>query len=196
MKFNLKAFIALIVIVGTIFWAVNSLRANSYNGSNLTFNVGGGAITITNPSTETIPVQLVSTRSTMFSVSSETEGVTGRSIRQGSGRGATQLYEFGLPPGVTELTVGRNADVSFVSNSDTRLEATVQESNTDQVSTILIVTGVVVLGGLYYISHTYEHQWLRRLRGQKQYVPVVKPVNEEGGQGKALKAYGDNRTSL
>ena len=50
MKFNWKILVALVVMVGVIFWGVDSLRTRYYNGTDLSFGVGSGPITVTNPS--------------------------------------------------------------------------------------------------------------------------------------------------
>jgi hypothetical protein len=194
MKINWKALAAVVIIIGAAYSVFSMLHTNNYSGSNLTFSVGSGSISITNPSTETLPVQLIGTSSVIFSVVSENDDVSGRSTRQGTGRTSTQLYEFGLPPGVTKFTVERNAGVSFVSTSDTRLEASVQENGVDQISTTLVIASIVILSALFYISHTYEHAWIDRLSGKKTYDEEVKTPDETGGQGHAIKAYGDNRT--
>jgi hypothetical protein len=75
MKINLKVLIALIVIVAVGYWAVISILPRSYSGSALNFGVGSGTVTVTNPSTESVPAQLVA-KSRSFRVSSAVESLS------------------------------------------------------------------------------------------------------------------------
>ena len=151
-KFHWKVIVvALPVLVGTIFWSVDSLRTRWYSGADLNFGVGGGPVTVTNPSGIALPVQLVSTRPGTFTVSSSIEGVSGRSTTQGSGRNATQLFEFVLLPGVNEFSVLRGVDVNFVSSASTPSEATVQPLNAADTQTTFVVAEIAILGSLFFL---------------------------------------------
>jgi hypothetical protein len=161
---NWKALVALVVIIGVAFWAVDSVRTRSYSGSDLNFGVGSGQVTVTNASNEPVPVQLMGTGTRTFSISNTIEGVTGSSTRSGTGRNTTQLFEFELPPGVSEFTVGRGTDVNFVANTDTNLEATVQPFDESTSRNNVIVAVVVILGALFYISHLNGHRWISASR--------------------------------
>jgi hypothetical protein len=160
MKVNWKIIIALVLVVGGIYFAVNSTVLRSYNGSNLNFGIGSGPVTVTNPSEEALPVQLVGSGTRTFSVSSTVEDVSGRSARVGT----TQVFEFALPPGLSEFTVVSGSEVNFVSSADTRLEATVQPLKTADSQTTLIAAVVVILGALFYISRTNGHRWISASR--------------------------------
>ena len=166
-KINWKVLIALIVLVGASIWGIASLRTRSYSGSNLTFGVGSGPVTVTNLSDATMQVKLVGARPATFSVTSSIEGVAGRSTTQGSGRNATQLFEFALPPGVSEFTVIRSADVSFVSSGDTRLEASVQPLSAQDSQTTLLVAVIAIIASLFYLSSTNDHRWISASRRKK-----------------------------
>jgi hypothetical protein len=164
MKINWKALVALVVIIGATFWAVDTVRSRSYSGANLNFGVGSGTVIVRNPSTEPVPVQLVGTGTRSFTISSTMDGVTGSSTRQGTGRNTTQLFEFQVPPGVSEFTVVRGTNVSLVANTVTNLEATVQLSTESESRTTIIVAAVVILGSLFYISHLTGHRWISASR--------------------------------
>jgi hypothetical protein len=166
MKFNWKVIVALAVLVGTIFWSINSLRTRSYSGSDLSFGIGSGPVTVTNPSDAALPVQLVSTSPGMFTVSSGITSISGKSTRQGNGRNATQLFDFVLPVGVSEFSVVRGADINFFANTDTRLEAVVQPLNAEDSRTTLIVAVIAILGSLFYLSHANGHRWISPSRRQ------------------------------
>ncbi len=170
MKFNWRVLIAVVLIGGGILWAVDSVRTRSYAGTNLNFLIGRGPVTVTNPSDESVAVQLVGKGSRSFSVSSSMEGVSGAPTRQGTGSTTTQLFAFDLPPGVSEFTVVRGGasatDVNFVGNADTRLDATVQPLDASDARTTILAAAVIVLGGLFYISRTTEHRWISTLRRQ------------------------------
>ncbi len=199
---TVKIGLAFVLIVVTVFWAMNSVRSLSYSGANLTFPVGNGAVTMTNPSDQPLPVQLVSTGSRSFSVSSTIEGMPRSSTKQVNGTTVSQLTAFALPPGVSEFTVvrGGNAktDVNFVANTETKLEAVAQPLSTNDARTTIIVAVVVTLGTLFYISRATGHRWIGILRGQPAPVPVLKPVVESATdrQGQAIRAFGDNRADL
>jgi len=195
MKSNWKVLLALVLIVGVSYLAMNSVLPRSYSGSALNFGIGSGTVTVTNPSTESIPAQLVGkTRS--FRVSSAIEGLSGAPTREGSGTSATYVMEFALPPGETEFSITRGSNVSFVTTTETRLEATVLPASVSSARTTVVVAAVVVLGSLFYISHTTGHRWIKILRRQETSVPVLKPVpvSAVAGQGQGYRPYGDNRT--
>ena len=178
-KFNWKVFLALIVTVVAVVWGVDSLRVRSYSGTDLNFGVGGGPVTVTNPSDATLPVRLVGARPGTFTVSSNIEGVAGRSASQGSGRTATQLFEFGLPPGISEFTVARSEDVNFVANAVMPLEAAVQPLNAENSRTTIIVAVMAILGSLFYLSRANGHRWISASRRQKA---LDQAVTEEAEQ--------------
>jgi hypothetical protein len=200
MKINWKVLTAVVVIVGATFWAVESVRSLSYSGTHLNFGVGSGTVTLTNPSNEPVPVQLVGTGTRSFSVSSSIAEVTGSSTREGSGRNTMQLFEFALPPGVSEFTIARGTHVSIVANTETNLEATVQPVSASESRTIIIMAAVVALGALFYISRTTGHRWIGPLRRKADAKLAAKLVADkaaaEHGQGQSFRAYGDNRAKI
>ncbi len=165
MKLNWKVLIAIVVLVGATIWGVNSLRTYSYSGTDLNFGVGGGPVTVTNPSVVPVPVQLVSSRA--FRVSSSIANVSGRSTTQGSGRGATQLFELAVPFGVSELVVTGDTNINFVASTNTLLDVVVQPLNAENSRTTLILAVVAVLGSLFFLSSTNDHRWISAARRKK-----------------------------
>lgn len=198
MKINWKVLIALVLVVAVIYWAVDLVRPHSYSGTNLNFGVGSGTVTVTNPSNTPVSAQLVGAGTSSFRVSSTNEGISGASTKQRNGTTSTHVFEFELPPGVSEFTIARGADVSFVADTVTGLQATVNSVSDDTLRITIIVAAVVVVGMLFYISRTTGHRWINILRRQKTSVPVLKPVAEgpAGGQGHAIRSYGDNRANI
>jgi hypothetical protein len=192
MKINWKVLIAVVVIVLAAYWAVDSVRTRSYSGSNLTFGVGTGPVTITNPSDVPILVQFVGTSGRSFNVTSNIEGVAGASVRTGTGRTATQVFEFSLPAGVSEFAVLRGTQVNFVAPAEGSLEAVVQPVSGDDARNTLMVAGIAILGALFFISNTTGHQWLKMLRGKTAVIPVPVAVIAQSAQGREIKSYGDN----
>jgi hypothetical protein len=178
MKINLKIIIALALVVVVSYWAVDSLSQRSYTGSNLSFGVGSGPVTVTNPSDEAVPVQLVSPETRSFGVSTAIEGVGNTSAREGTGRDTVQMLAFELPSGVSEFTVTRGRNVNFVATTDTDLEVTVQPVNASDARSTLIAAGVVLLGALFYISRTTGHRWMNLLRRQATSDLVTKKSEE------------------
>ncbi len=199
MNTNLKRIAVVVVIIGVAFWAVTSVLPQSHSGKQLTFGVGGGTVQLENPTTEPVAVQIVGTGSRTFTVSGSIEGIGGTSTRQGSGSTSTQLFEYALPPGPSEFKVTRGTNVSFVSPSDTSLKATVMPLAEGDARTTLIVAGLVILGGLYYLSGSIEHSWLKWLmRGGKPAPVIPAPVVEapaagdpnRGRDGRMYSSYG------
>lgn len=199
MKITWKVLLALALIVVAFFWAVDSVRPRSYSGSGLSFGIGSGPVMVTNPADEPVSVQLAGTGTRSFSVTSTIEGLPETSTREGTGRNTTQLLDFTLPPGTSEFTVARGTNVNFVADADTNLEATVQPQGADEARTTLIIAAVVILGALFYISRTNDHRWINVLR-QKSPEEAVTPLVESPavahGQGRTIRAYGDNRTDI
>jgi hypothetical protein len=173
MKINWRVLIASVLIVGALYWMVNSVRPHSYTGANLSFDIGTGTVTVTNPSDAPVPAQLVGAGTRTFTISSTIEGLSGTSTKQQvPGQNITQLFEFSSPPGVSEFTIVRGKDVKFVTESDTRLGATVQPISESESRTTLITGVVFILAALYYISRATGHSWISRLRGKTIEAPV------------------------
>jgi hypothetical protein len=176
MKFSWKVLVALGALVGVVFWGANSLRTRSYSGTTLNFGVGGGPVTVENSMDTAVPAQLVSTGARSFVVSSTSEGISGSSMRQGSGSSATQLFELDLPPGVTELViVERSSAVSFVAVAGSGLDVTVHPLSENNTRLVAIVAAIVVLGALFYISRATGHRWIKLIRREKTPIHDTKP---------------------
>jgi hypothetical protein len=195
MKINWKVIIALVLAIGTTVWAVSSLLPSSYSGSNLNFGVGTGAVTVTNPSDEPVPAKFVGSRSRSFTVSSTIEGVSGSATRAGTGSSSAYIFEFELPPGTSEFTIARGADVEFIADSATRLEARVNPLSADSTRTTIIVAAVVILGALFYASNAVGHQWINFFRREVVSTPEPQPTtaSRATGQDYGQRPYGDNR---
>jgi preprotein translocase subunit SecE len=167
---NMKTFkilMPLVIIIGTIFWAFNTIRPQSYNGTNLDFNVSSGSVSVTNPSQQSIPVQIVGAGPRNFRVSSSIKDVSGASTLQRTGANTTQVFEVELPPGVSEFTFSRSNDIHFIANTSIELQATVNPVTSDTVRTTIIAAVIVVLGTLFYLSHTNGHRWISAARRKK-----------------------------
>lgn len=196
-----KIVLAFVIVIGAVVWAVTSVRSLSYSGANLTFVVGNGPVTMTNPSNQPIPAQLTRAGSSYFSVTSTIAGLSGSSTKQDNGTTFSQLLEFSLPPGVSEFTVGRGSDVTtavnFVANTDTTLEATAQSLSTNDTRITIFVAVLIVVGALFYVSRATGHRWIGVLRGQPTPVLVLKPVDESPADSQgSMRSFGDNRADL
>lgn len=201
MKINLKVLIAAVLIVVVSVWAIDSVRSRSYSGTDLNIMTGNGIVNVTNPSEASVPIQLTGVGTRSFTVSSTIDGLGGTSTRQGTGRTATQLLEVALPPGDSSFTVVSNSGVSFIANSTSRLDITVQPMSANGMRATLIVAGVGILIALFYMSHVTGHRLvrslLRRQPTEKVTVPIVPVVKEAAlGQGQAIRSYGDNRVDI
>ena len=195
MKFNWKVAVAFILIAVAIVFGITSTSASSHAGKNLTFAVGTGSVSITNSSDVAIPAQFIGTGTRSFSVTSSIDDVSGSSDRDGSGSSTTQTFAFELPSGVHEFTVVRGKDVSFIAETDTNLQATVQPLSSSESSMMMAAIGIFALAALYFISQTTKHQWIGIVRSKMGKPDESKPSEElELGQGVNLKSYGDNRS--
>jgi preprotein translocase subunit SecE len=177
-KINWRVLIAVVVIIGALFWAVNTVRPQSYTGMNLNFGIGNGTITVTNHSDTSVPTQLLGSGSRSFSVSSTTEGVSGSSTRAGSGGNFTQVFSLVLPPGVTIFTVAGGTSVKFLANATPRLEVSVQPVNESEARTTLAVAAVVIVAALFYLSHMNGHRWLSASRRKQASDQAAKKLAE------------------
>jgi hypothetical protein len=196
MKLNWKVLIALGLVGLVVFWAVNSLRPLSYVGTDLTFPVSGGLVTVNNPSDTPVAVQLSGAGSRIFNVTSSIDGVSGASIREGSGSTGTNIFAFDLPPGESTFSVARGNDINFTATTDTRLSALVQPAAEGETRLTLISATLAILALLFYISNTTEHRWIKSILGRadREQAPVVAvPVVDTHGQGRTTTSYGDNR---
>lgn len=198
MKINWKVIVAAALIVLVAVWAFDALRPRSYSGTDLNFAVGRGTITLNNPADSALPVQLTGTGTRIFTVQSQDEALRGSSARQGSGRNVTQLLDFTLPPGVSTFTILNGSGVNLVATSTILLEATVQSMSGSESTTVLVITALVMLGAAFYIFRASGRSLsnpLQRRSAASATVPAVSTV-PNGGQGQALRAYGDNRADI
>lgn len=167
MKFNWKVVVVLVVLFGTIIWGITSLSPLSYSGTNVEFSTGNGSVWVTNPSDKSLPVEIVGTGTRSFTFSNITLDTSSSSIREGTGRAATQSFVFSLPPGSSEFTIVGGNNVNFLSNSDTRLEASVSPVTADEFRDQLILIAVIILGLLFFLSSMNDHRWISASRRQK-----------------------------
>jgi hypothetical protein len=136
-------------------------------GTDLSFGVGSGPVLVINPFDAPIPVKLVSTQAGTFIVTSQIEGVTGRSVTLRDGRSTTQLFEFMLPPGINEFSVARASGVNFFGSTRVPLEATVYPLGAEGSQATILVTVVIVLMILVFLSRLNDHRWISTSRRQK-----------------------------
>lgn len=185
---------AFVVIIGIIFWATISTLSKSYTGTDLNFEVGSGAVFVTNPSDQSIPVQFVGTGTRSFRVVSDIEGVSGNSTREGAGSTTTQLFELELPSGTSEFVIERGTNVTFITSISSELEATVNPMTADSSRNAIIAATVVIFGLLYYASTVIEHSWIGVLRGKNSNSQHTEPTPiVSSAQGRAPRSFGDNR---
>jgi hypothetical protein len=202
MKFNgttIKVILALVLVVGAVFWAVDSVRSRSYSAANLTFGLDRGPVKITNASDQTVAVQLIGTGSRTFSTVSPVAALVGTSTREGTGSNSTQVLNIALPPGVSEFSVvragGAALNVNFVAATNIILEATTQPLDANGVRNTYIAAALVILGALFYASNATGHRWFNTLRGKETPTPATELLESVGGQGELTRSYGDNRSN-
>jgi len=190
-----RVVLAFVVIGGVAVWVVNLIRPHTYAETPLSFMVEGGLVSLTNPTDEAVPAQLVAQGNRSFRVASTTEVMSGSSERMETDDGRIHLFEFDLPPGDSAFSISGSAEVNFITESEVALQAIVQPMSNEGRRTTLIAAAIAMLGALYYASHTTSHRWIGMLRGQQ--ATEAQPESTESAaerQGAAAKAYGDNRT--
>jgi hypothetical protein len=162
---KIRVIIALVVIIGVVYWAINTTRERSYSGSKFTFRVGSGSVVVNNRGQAPIPVEMrAEGRTASFRVDSAEFGLNESSKTQRSGRTTYHAVNFDLPPGQSKINVARGSNVYFVSASDQRIDAVVTPMRIDSARTLFVWAGVIILAALYYISRTLEHGWIGALR--------------------------------
>lgn len=167
MKTKIQIAIALLVIVGVVYWAATSVWPRNYSGSKIMFPIGSGSVVIKNLGDAPIPLELRNGESgTLFRVASAELAITESPKRQGTGRAAYYALPLELPPGQAQINVTRGSGIQLISRSDTQIEATVTPMAASSSRWVLIAAGGVVLWALYYISNATEHRWLMQLRSR------------------------------
>jgi hypothetical protein len=167
MKRKIGIIVTLLVIVGTAYWAFNSVRQRTYNGSSLSFNVGNGHVVVNNLSSAPIPVEMRSEgRVATFRIQSAELELSEASKRQGSGRTMYQLVSFELPPGQATIDVTRGEGVQFIATGSGRIQAVVTPMEAESARFVLGFAAVVIAIALYYLSRFTEHRWLDALRNK------------------------------
>lgn len=164
---KIRVIIALVVIIGVAFWAINSVLERSYSGTRLSFKVGSGSVLVTNQGQEAAPVEMrAEGRASTFRIESAELDLREASKRQGTGRDVYHAVAFELPPGQARINVTRGSNVQFVSSGSQRIEAVVTPKDAEGVRWTLGFASVVILAALYYISRTLEHRWIGALRSK------------------------------
>lgn len=164
---TIRVIIALVVILGTAYWAVNRVRERTYSGSKLDFRVGKGSVVVTNRGQELIPVEMRSAgRTSTFRVESAELDLKQTSKRQSVKGNVYHVVSIELPPGQARIDVTRGSNVRFVSESNQRIDAVVTPGTSSDTRTTLILAGVVILAALYYISRLFDHQWVGVVRSK------------------------------
>jgi hypothetical protein len=197
MKLNWKLLLASVVLLAAVFWMVDSVRTRTYTGTDLSFGVGSGTVSIENTSESPVDVQLVGTGLRSFTVSNRVEELSGTSVREGTGSNSRQVFAFTLPVGITEFMVSRGSNVNLVSSGSSRLQAIVAPLDEGTTRTMMMATLLVVVGALFYMSQSTGHRLVRSLRRTRPLVSIVTESTasvEDSSQGRSIRSYGDNRS--
>jgi hypothetical protein len=178
MKINWRVLIPSVIVIVAVFWMVGSVRSRSYSGAHLNFDIGSGPVTVSNPSNDPVPTQLVGSGTRSFAVSSDTIGLSGPSVRQSTGGEITQVFELNLPPGESVFTVSRGNNVTFGEQVDTHLVATLNPLSEGEATTTVVAAVVVILGALFYISRATHHRWMNQFRRKESHAVTSKRLAE------------------
>lgn len=172
----IRVAIAAIIIILVGYWAFTSIRHRQYAGSEISFKVGSGSVVINNPTQETIEARMRSGagRIASFLVVNEELNLRQTATRLGKGRNIYYVVNLQIPPGQTEFVITRGSNVYFVSDSAQNISATVKPQGPGGGKGILIFSGLVIAGALFYISRTYDHRWLIPVQAKVPLLPRLK----------------------
>lgn len=164
MRINLKAVIALIFAVVIIVAGFNALQVQTYSGSELTFTMSGGPVTIVNPS-DAPGTALLTTAGTSGTFAVRGTGITGTqtSTREGSVRTAVNSITVPLESGETTLQIMRGSNVQATltgSNTFTVTAAPMNEnSSRDTVVFVAVVAVAAVAYALWQVRDTLRSRF-------------------------------------
>ncbi len=184
MKINWKVLIPSILVLVALFWTVDSVRPRVYSGTHLNVSIGDGTVTLTNATSNPVPAQLVGTGTNTFSVSSNTAGLYGSSVRQtDSSNVIAQVFAFTVPVGISTFDITRGSHVTFVGDPALSLTISVEPLNSGDATLTILVGLLVILGSLFYISRQTQHSWLKRFRHQA----TAAQVSERAAERESFK---------
>lgn len=164
MQKKIKLIVAILVILASAYWAMDGVRARTYLGSKLSFNVGNGYVMLNNLSKDPITAEMrTESAAQTFRITSTDLGLNESSKRQGSGRTSSQVVALEIPSGEARIDIARGSKVQFVATSTGRLRAVVYRVNPATAQVNLRIAAVIILLTLFYISNLYNHQWVRSL---------------------------------
>lgn len=97
-------------------------------------------------------------------------------------------------PGSSDFIVARGAGVNFVCLSESHLVAYIQSMTEGEGRFILIAAAVVIAGGLFYLSRSMGHLWLKLIRRDQPLrvappPPIAAPTTVDPNQGRDGRKY-------
>lgn len=183
-----KVLISVVIMIGAIGWGITTMRSHNYEGTEISFSDGDGSVLLTNPSDSPVAMQMISTGSRSFRVSSESSDISGTSLIERDADDTTQTFEFMLPQGTTEITIATNPDVRLVSTPPTNLQVVVNPMSADSSRTRIILIVVLGCALLFYVSHTYDHLWISAARRQNADDETAAQVAEQENFDRIMKS--------
>lgn len=165
MRIPWKALIAGVLLIGVLAWAYDTVRTRSYNGTDLTFELGGGSTVLFNNADNAAEARLSSTGSRgAFTIRSSSADTPITSAREGSGRNLRHVAVVPLPPGSTELVITRGGSITAQATSVAPLEVTVTPQSQTTTTTTLVFAFIVAAACLFYIVYSTADLWRRFIR--------------------------------
>lgn len=150
MRINLKAVIALIFAVVVLVAGFNAIQVQNYSGSEITFAMPGGPVTVINPSEE-LGSLLLTTSGTSGTFAARGTGIDGTetSTREGTGRTAVNSITVPLEQGESTFQLARGSNVQAVltgSDSLTVTAAPMSESSARDTIIFVVVVAAAAAG--------------------------------------------------
>lgn len=174
----LKSGIVLVVICLVAYWAYDSIRERVYTGSEVEFVAGNGNIvTIENSGGESVDLA-VSSRSS-FGMTSSSPDPIGSPTREGSGRNLVYSHAIEVPTGTTDFRINRGSEITFSISGESAVDVVVAPMSSDNARNTVLFAGAIILAALFYLSRTFEHQWIRMIRQRisSQDTPPTQPTS-------------------
>lgn len=164
MKINFKVILALVVMVGIVYFAFNAVQKENLSGAELTFVTSGVAVI-----NATEPVNLVAQSPRTFTLTSaDTDLGTLRPTREGSGRDLRHVLDIELGEGRTQLQVTRGADVSFTLSGSETINVTLAARDDAANRNILIGAAIASLLLLAYSGYSTRDTWMGIIRKNRK----------------------------
>lgn len=151
MRINFKAIIAIAFAVVVAVAGFNALQVQTYSGSDLSFTMSGGPVTIINNAEDNGSALMTTTgTSGTFGIRGSHLNTAETSTREGTGRTAVNSITVPLAPGETTIQLTRGSNVQVALSGSDSFNVTAAPMNDTSARDTVIFVAVVVLAAVGY----------------------------------------------